>query len=90
MLGKEVAGRVSLRHVYEIAKIKSEDPCWENIPLEDVCKSVIITAHSCGIEIVKELDAKEYGSFLEERRRVVTQQEADLQEAKAAKLLRVA
>lgn len=88
--GKEIAGRVSLRHVYEIAKIKSEDSCWENIPLKTICESVICTAHSCGIEVVKDLDAKEYGIFLEDRRQIVEQQEAELQEAKAAKLLRVA
>jgi len=89
--GQEIGGKVTLRHVYEIAKIKSEDPCWEHISLERICRSIIGTAHNCGIEVVKgDLNAKEYGQFLEERRAVVAQQEADLQEAKAAKLLRVA
>ena len=58
--------------------------------MEQICRSVIGTAHSCGIEVVKDLDAAEYGLFLEERRKVVEQQETELQEAKAAKLLRVA
>ena len=82
---------MTLRHIYEIALIKSEDPCWENIPLQRICRAVIGTAHTCGIEVVKgDLDPVEYGQFLDERRAVVSQQEADLQEAKAAKLLRVA
>jgi len=88
--GQECAGKVTLRHVYEIARIKSADPCFENIPMLRICKSIIGAAHSCGIEVVRHLDAEEYGAFLEERRQVVEQQEAELAEAKAAKLLRVA
>lgn len=88
--GQECAGKVSLRHVYEIARIKSADPCFEHIPMERICKSIIGAAHSCGISVVRHLDAEEYGPFLEERRKIVEQQETELQEAKAAKLLRVA
>jgi len=88
--GKECAGKVTLRHIYEIARIKSADPCFDHIPMERICKSVIGAAHSCGIEVVRHLDAEEYGAFLEKRRQIVEQQEAELAEAKAAKLLRVA
>jgi large subunit ribosomal protein L11 len=70
--------------------IKKDDPCWENVSLQDICKSIIGTAHSCGIEVVRNLDAAEYGPYLEERRKIVERQETELQEAKAAKLLRVA
>ncbi|KAK2163248.1 hypothetical protein LSH36_83g04094 [Paralvinella palmiformis] len=88
--GNEVAGKVTLKHVYEIAKIKSQDPIWFGVSLEKICKSVIGTAHSIGIEVVKrDLTAKEYGAFLAERRRIVTEQEKALQEKKAAKLLRI-
>jgi len=87
--GKECAGKITLRHVYEIARIKSADPCFENISMERICKSVIGAAHSCGVDVVRHLDAEEYGAFLEERRQIVEQQETELQEAKAAKLLRV-
>ena len=86
--GKEVAGKVSLKHIYEIAKMKSADPCWEMVPLEEVCKSVIGTAHSCGIQVVRSLSSDDYGPFLEERKRAVENQELELQEARAAKLLR--
>jgi len=88
--GREFAGKVTLRHIYEIARIKSADPCFDHIPMERICKSVIGVAHSCGIEVVRHLDADEYGAFLQERRKIVEQQEAELAEAKAAKLLRVA
>ena len=88
--GNEVAGRITLKHVYEIAKIKSQDPVWVNIDLEKVCKSVIQCAHTCGIEVVRELDPVEYGEFLEERRQTVAEQEAELLEARQAKMMRVA
>ena len=88
--GQECAGKVTLRHIYEIARIKGVDPCFENIPMERICQSIIGAAHSCGIDVVRDLDAEEYGAFLEERRKIVEQQETELQEAKAAKLLRVA
>lgn len=88
--GEEIAGKVTLKHVYEIAKIKSEDPCWENTPLESICKSIISAAHTCGIEVVRNLDPQEYGEFLEERRRIVQEQEDELLEARQAKLMRVA
>lgn len=88
--GKEISGKVSLRHVYEIAKIKSEDPVWQHENIERICRSIIGTAHSLGIEVVPHLDADEYTEFLLERRKIVEKQKSDLQEAKAAKLLRVA
>ena len=86
--GKEVAGKVSLKHVYEIARIKSEDPCWEMVPMQEICMAVIGTAHSCGIQVVRSLNDDDYEPFLDERKRIVENQELELQEARAAKLLR--
>ena len=88
LAGKEIAGKVSLKHIYEIAAIKSEDPCWETVPMEEICKAVIGTAHSCGIQVVRSLTSDDYAPFLEERRQIVENQELELQEARAAKLLR--
>lgn len=87
-IGKETGGKISLKHVYEIAKIKSSDPPMECIPLETICKMVIGTAKSCGIEIVKHLDREEYVHFLEERKAVLEQQEKELEEKRQAKMLR--
>ena len=89
LTGKEVAGKVSLRHIYEIAVVKSQDPTWQNMPLETVCKSIIGSAHTIGIEVVRHLDTEEYGDFLQERRRIVDEQEQELKDSRAAKLLRV-
>lgn len=88
-LGNEIAGYVTLKHIYEIAVIKSEDPCWKHFSLERICNSIISTARSCGIEVVPHLDSKEYAVFLEERKAIVEAQKQELQDIKAARLLRV-
>ena len=51
--GHQKAGKVSLRHVYEIAKIKSQDPAFARVPLESVCKTIIGSARSMGIKIIR-------------------------------------
>ena len=50
--GREVAGTVTLKQIYEIAKIKKEDPTCMNVSLRSVCRSVIGSARSMGIEVV--------------------------------------
>ncbi|CAN6680619.1 hypothetical protein ACFX13_018481 [Malus domestica] len=54
--GHAVASTLSVRHVYEIAKVKQSDPYCQYMPLESICKSVIGTANSMGIKVVKELE----------------------------------
>lgn len=81
---------VTLKHVYEIAKVKSTDPPLEAKSLEDICKMIIGTAHSCGIKVVKSLDPEEYQAFLEERKIIVEEQKKELLEKREAKLLRTA
>lgn len=53
--GSEVAGYVSLKHVYEIAKIKLQDEHLKHISLKSMCRSVISTADSCGIVVKRHL-----------------------------------
>ncbi|XP_048370961.1 39S ribosomal protein L11, mitochondrial [Sphaerodactylus townsendi] len=67
--GHEVAGMVTLKHLYEIALVKSQDPSFvlNDSTLEEVIKSLLGTARSLGIKVVKELSAEEYGVFLKER-----------------------
>lgn len=79
---------VTLKHIYEIAKIKQEDPGLDVTPLRDICRYIIGTAKSCGIKVVKDLDSKEYAEFLKERAAIVEQQKKELQEKKEAKMLR--
>ena len=50
--GKEVAGEVTLKHIYEIACVKKKDNAMKNFPLEAVCKIIIGSARSIGIKVV--------------------------------------
>lgn len=50
--GKPFAGKISLKHVYEIAKIKKSDYQHTNLPLQSICKSIIGSCKSMGVEVV--------------------------------------
>lgn len=47
----QVAGLISLKHVYEIAKIKSEDSIYECVPMKKICEDVIRAAYQSGIKV---------------------------------------
>ncbi|KAL4796047.1 ribosomal protein L11, N-terminal domain-containing protein [Aspergillus venezuelensis] len=49
--GHETVGSVSLKHVYEIAKIKQTETRLSGLSLEGLCKSVMAQAKSVGIDI---------------------------------------
>ncbi|PHH81891.1 hypothetical protein CDD82_7647 [Ophiocordyceps australis] len=50
--GKETVGTLSLKHVYEIAKIKHSEMRLSGLSLKSLCQCVIFQAKSIGIEIV--------------------------------------
>ena len=52
LAGHEVVGQVSLRHVYEIAAIKARDPAFAGVPLESVCRTIVGSAKSLGVEVI--------------------------------------
>lgn len=87
-VAQEVAGKVTLKHVYEIATIKQQDPTLKFLSLETVCKQIIGIAQTCGIKVVPHLDAKEYEQFLKERKQIVEEELKDLQAKKEARMLR--
>ena len=60
------------------------------MPLKDVCQIVIDEARTCGIMTVPRLTVEEYSEFLIERKGIVEQQQAQLEEERKAKLLRQA
>lgn len=49
--GHEEVGQISLKHVYEIAKIKQRD--MNGLSLENTCKAVISVAQRMGVRVVK-------------------------------------
>ncbi len=50
--GTEKVGTVSLKHVYEIAKIKCNDEALKALGEERVARGIIGSARSLGIEVV--------------------------------------
>jgi large subunit ribosomal protein L11 len=50
--GHETVGKVSLKHVYEIAKIKQSETRLSGLSLQGLCKSIMAQAKSIGIQVV--------------------------------------
>ncbi|KAK7981953.1 putative ribosomal protein L11- mitochondrial [Apiospora sp. TS-2023a] len=50
--GHEVVGSLTLKHVYEIAKIKQSELRLSGMTLEGLCRSIIYQAKSIGLEVV--------------------------------------
>ncbi|CAG8571815.1 25014_t:CDS:1 [Cetraspora pellucida] len=50
--GSEIVGKISLKHVYEIALIKQQQDNMRDIGLKGICKSIIATAKSVGIQVI--------------------------------------
>ncbi|KAL1888179.1 mitochondrial 54S ribosomal protein YmL19 [Sporothrix stenoceras] len=50
--GTETVGTVSLKHVYEIAKIKQSEQRLSGLSLESLCRSIIYQAKSMGVSVV--------------------------------------
>ena len=49
--GHATAGRINLKHAYEIAKVKASDKGLGNVSLMSLTKSVLGTARSMGVEV---------------------------------------
>lgn len=52
MAGTGSVGEISLKHVYEIAKIKHSEVRLSGQPLEGIVKSIVAQAGSLGVNIV--------------------------------------
>lgn len=50
--GHETVGMIDVRQVYEIAKIKKEDEHLKNITDIAMCRSIVATAKSIGLQVV--------------------------------------
>ncbi|KAK2891226.1 hypothetical protein Q8A67_013869 [Cirrhinus molitorella] len=84
--GHEIAGMVTVRAVFEIAQVKSQDDSFKlrDTSMQNVVKSIIGSARSLGIKVVNDLSPEEYGEFLREREeRLKAEAEAAAAEAAA-------
>lgn len=52
-VGYKEIGSVTLKHVYEIAKIKKEDEHLKHVPLESLARSVLGTCRNIGIRVTR-------------------------------------
>lgn len=87
--GRKVAGVISVKHVYEIAKFKHEDINCAHLNIKEMCIKVINSANRAGIKVVKhDLNPNELEEFLREREAIEKQELKDLTEKRAAKLMR--
>ncbi|XP_043255078.1 39S ribosomal protein L11, mitochondrial [Colletes gigas] len=84
----EIAGRITLKHLYEIACIKSQDRSLALLSLEQVCKMLVGIARTCGIEVVHKLDPVEHEEFMRLREENVQIRLEDMRLSKEAKMLR--
>mmetsp|Transcript_7 Transcript_7/g.11 ORF Transcript_7/g.11 Transcript_7/m.11 type:complete len:132 (-) Transcript_7:296-691(-) len=50
--GTQTVATVSVKAVYEIAKLKQTDPNLQAVPLKSICKSIIASAKSMGVKVV--------------------------------------
>ncbi|THG98557.1 hypothetical protein EW026_g3650 [Hermanssonia centrifuga] len=50
--GHGVAGTVSLKHIYEIAKIKARDDNVKHLRLEAIARTIVGTAKTLGVQVV--------------------------------------
>merc|ERR1711915_306782 len=85
---EEVTGYLTRKHIYEIAKIKSQDPPLQMVDMQEICSNLIDTAFTIGIRVVDEIDPDEYQEFLEARKVIVAEQKEELKAMREAKLLR--
>ncbi|KAG1929144.1 39S ribosomal protein L11, mitochondrial [Pimephales promelas] len=86
--GHEIAGMVTVRAVYEIAQVKSQDDSFklQDTSMQNVVKSIIGSARSLGIKIVNDMSPQEYGEFLRQREeRLKAEAEAAAAEAAVVK-----
>jgi len=88
--GGEIAGKLTLKHVYEIAKVKSQDEYYDCVPLQKICQEIIDEARYMGFEVVRNLDENEYAQFLKYREGVIQEQVKFIEELRQQRLLRTA
>ena len=79
------AGKITLKHVYEIAKVKQQQHNVKirEISLQKLCQQVAHQCYKMGVQVVRDLDPVEYDEFLTKREEM----EAEYQREKEEKML---
>ncbi|KAI3389968.1 hypothetical protein SNEBB_001465 [Seison nebaliae] len=87
-VGKEISGIISLKHVYEIARLKMTDRINQLNTMEEMCISVIRTAKSVGVQVSVDVTKEEMKRVIDEKKRLDEEQLTELLEKKQAKVMR--
>ena len=58
----EISGYITRKHVYEIAKLKSEDQNYQMFDLKKLCEQCIDEAYSIGVRVSKRRHMSQNGS----------------------------
>ena len=53
--GHEFVGKIHVKQIYEIAKIKQRDEGLKKLELESLCRCIVGTCASMGVEVVNEV-----------------------------------
>ncbi|KRZ75788.1 39S ribosomal protein L11, mitochondrial [Trichinella papuae] len=85
----DTAGMVTLKHVFEIAKVKQQEPVYLGVSLRQMCQTVMFYAQSCKIKVVRDIDPVEYHEFLKKREELVIKEMEELQNKRQAKIYRI-
>ena len=84
-----MVGWLSVKHIYEIAKIKSHDKTMIGVPMKEICQLVIQRARQMGFRVqYEDLEPDQLQQFLDAHRAKI---QADIErkaQYEAAKLAR--
>jgi large subunit ribosomal protein L11 len=50
-IGHEIVGKIHVKQIYEIAKVKRRDPHMKRFSLWTVCKQIVGSCKSMGVEV---------------------------------------
>lgn len=84
-LGEEFLGKITYKHLYEIASVKIKDEYYtiRDYTMEQMCEELANVCWNIGVDVVRDLDAIDYDEFLKE----VEEKEEEFQKEKALKEL---
>lgn len=55
--GHDTVGRVSVKQIYEIAKVKQQDAHMAHLSLQSICRALVGSCRSMGLEVYSPKDA---------------------------------
>nr|XP_039256818.1 39S ribosomal protein L11, mitochondrial-like [Styela clava] len=84
-LGQDFIGKITHKHIYEIAKVKIQDEYYtiRDYTMQQMCEEIAQSCYRSHIDIVEKLDPEVYDRYLQ----TVDEKEAEYQEEKLQKEL---